>query len=73
MLSASSEPLSVPDPDGSPKTYPDKIHTIVDHISQLTLLEAAQLNELLKVYYIDDRFILKQDHHFTLFPSNFLL
>lgn len=48
MLSASSEPLSVPDPDGSPKTYPDKIHTIVDHISQLTLLEAAQLNELLK-------------------------
>ena len=45
----SSQPLPVPDPDGSSKTYPEKIHTIVDHISQLTLLETAQLNELLKV------------------------
>lgn len=46
----SSEPLPVPDPDGSAKTYPEKLHTIVDCISQLTLLETAQLNELLKVW-----------------------
>lgn len=45
----SSQPLPVPAPDGSSKTYPEKIHNIVDHISQLTLLETAQLNELLKV------------------------
>ena len=51
-LSASSEPLPVPDHDGSAKTYPEKIHTIVNHISQLTLLETAQLNELLKVTLI---------------------
>jgi ribosomal protein L7/L12 len=44
----SSQPLPVPEPDGSAKTYPDKLHAIVDHISQLTLLETAQLNELLK-------------------------
>ena len=45
----STQPFPVPEPDGSAKTYPDKIHSIVDDISQLTLLEAAQLNELLKV------------------------
>ena len=47
----SSQTLSMPDSDStSPdsKKYPDKIVSIVDHISQLTLLEVADLNELLK-------------------------
>ena len=48
-LSALPEPLSIPEPDGSAKTYPEKLHSIVEQISQLTLLETAQLNELLKV------------------------
>ena len=49
LSSALVEPLSVPGPDGVAKVYPDKIRTIVENISQLTLLETAQLNELLKV------------------------
>ena len=49
LVLCSSQPLPVPEPDGSSKTYPEKIHDIVDDISQLTLLETAQLNELLKV------------------------
>ena len=34
----------------SDKKYPEKIARIVEDISKLTLLETAQLNELLKVH-----------------------
>lgn len=34
---------------GTEKQYPDHIVTIVNQISQLTLVETAELNELLKV------------------------
>jgi len=40
--------LKVPSADGQPKMYPEKIERIVTDISQLNLLEVAQLNELLK-------------------------
>ena len=44
------DPLPVPEADNN-KTYPEKISRIVEDISKLTLLETAQLNELLKVHY----------------------
>ena len=34
------------------KKYPEKISRIVEDISKLTLLETAQLNELLKVQVV---------------------
>ncbi|EDV27307.1 uncharacterized protein TRIADDRAFT_20666, partial [Trichoplax adhaerens] len=37
-----------PSADDQPKEYPEKIVNIVDNISQLTILEVADLNELLK-------------------------
>ena len=42
---------SVPPPmsDDCDKVYPEKIQRIVSDISRLSLLEASQLNELLKV------------------------
>ena len=43
------DPLPVPEAE-SDKKYPEKISRIVEDISKLTLLETAQLNELLKVY-----------------------
>lgn len=39
-------PLDLP---GKEKNYPDKLKQIVTDISKLTLLEVADLNELLKV------------------------
>ena len=39
---------AMPFPDSEAKAYPDKIVKIVDEISGLTLLEVADLNELLK-------------------------
>ena len=47
---ASSPPIPPPPVDGKSSNYPDKIKKIVDDISQLTLLETSQLNDLLKVY-----------------------
>ncbi|KAK4327706.1 hypothetical protein Pmani_001857 [Petrolisthes manimaculis] len=44
----SAEPLAVPTPEDAPKVYPEKIQTIVNQISQLTLVEVAELNALLK-------------------------
>ena len=35
--------------DGKAREYPDKLRKIVDEISNLTLLETSQLNDLLKV------------------------
>ena len=46
---STSEPLPPPPPDGADKSYPEKLQSLVRDISQLTLLETAQLNELLKV------------------------
>ena len=43
------QPLPPPPPDGVSKSYPEKIQSLVRDISKLTLLETAQLNELLKV------------------------
>lgn len=43
----STEPL--PLPNEPEKTYSPKIQKIVDDISQLTLIEVSDLNELLKV------------------------
>lgn len=42
--------LAAPQPDDAVKEYPEKIKSIVDEISKLTLIEVADLNELLKVY-----------------------
>lgn len=47
LLSAEAT-LSTPTADGAPKVYPEKLQTIVSEISQLTILEVADLNELLK-------------------------
>jgi len=44
------DPLPVPQADNDDKKYPEKISRIVEDISKLTLIETAQLNELLKVY-----------------------
>lgn len=44
----SAEALAEPTPEGAPKVYPEKIANIVSQISQLTLIEVADLNELLK-------------------------
>ena len=52
LLCSSTETLPVPPPDGAARIYPDKIRAIVDQITQLTLLETAQLNELLKVHML---------------------
>ena len=40
--------IQVPDAEGAAKTYSPKVQGIVNDISQLTLLEVADLNELLK-------------------------
>ncbi|XP_064105247.1 large ribosomal subunit protein bL12m-like [Macrobrachium nipponense] len=40
--------LSTPTADGAPKVYPEKIQNIVSQITQLTVLEVADLNDLLK-------------------------
>ncbi|GFO38178.1 mitochondrial ribosomal protein l12 [Plakobranchus ocellatus] len=46
---SSAAPDIIPPPgDGTSKTYSPKIEKLVDDISQLTLLEVADLNELLK-------------------------
>ncbi|RUS89718.1 hypothetical protein EGW08_002536 [Elysia chlorotica] len=46
---SSASPDIIPPPgDASTKTYAPKINKLVDDISQLTLLEVADLNELLK-------------------------
>ena len=42
-------PLPIPTPSGSKKDYPAKISGLVEQISGLTLVEVADLTELLKV------------------------
>lgn len=48
VTSSLEPPLPPPVPDGAEPVYSKKIRDIVSEISQLTLLETAQLNELLK-------------------------
>lgn len=50
-LSASPEEKVIPPPtpDNQPKHYPEHIKSIVDQIAGLTLIEVADLNQLLKV------------------------
>ena len=49
VLRSKAESLPLPQPDGEPKEYSDKIRKLVEGISSLTLSETAQLSELLKV------------------------
>lgn len=44
----SAEAASIPAPEGALKVYPQKIEAIVHEITKLTLVEVADLNELLK-------------------------
>ena len=44
-----SSPIPPPPVDGQQREYPEKLRNIVESISKLTLLEASQLNDLLKV------------------------
>ena len=41
--------LAAPEPDDAEKEYPEKVKNIVDAISKMTLIEVAELNDLLKV------------------------
>jgi large subunit ribosomal protein L7/L12 len=45
---ANAEKIPPPHFDGQEKTYPPKIHQLVDEIAKLNLLEVADLNELLR-------------------------
>lgn len=42
------EKISIPQPDGEEKVYSPKLEQIFKSISQLTLLEVAELSDLLK-------------------------
>ena len=44
--------LAAPEPDEAPKEYPEKIKHVVDEISKMTLIEVAELNDLLKVMHM---------------------
>lgn len=59
--------LSAPQPDDSVKEYPEKIINIVDEISKLTLVEVADLNELLKVNHFI--FLLKNKELYFKFEA----
>ena len=45
----STSPLPLPTPEGQPRNYSPRIVEMVDEISQMTILEVADLNELLKI------------------------
>ena len=47
--SAGNDVIPPPPANASDKQYPQKIESLVSDISKLTLLEVADLNELLKV------------------------
>ena len=48
---SSEKPLDSPVFEGEEKVYPEKLKKLVDEISQLSLLEVADFNDLLKVNY----------------------
>ena len=45
----STAPLPHPTPEGAPKNFSPKIVEMVEEISKMTILEVADLNELLKI------------------------
>lgn len=47
-MSAEAAPVASPTPDGHDKVYPEHVEKLVQQISQMTLLEVAELNECLK-------------------------
>lgn len=48
FMSTEAAELSTPPSDGQQKVYPEHVENIVSQISQMTLLEVAELNECLK-------------------------
>ncbi|KAB7504164.1 39S ribosomal protein L12, mitochondrial [Armadillidium nasatum] len=46
--STAVDPMALPTPDDESKEYPEKIKNLVNEISQLSILEVADLNSLLK-------------------------
>lgn len=57
LYSTATDVIQPPHAEGEVKTYPPKIEKIVQDISQLSLLEVADLNELLKVSHSSSHFI----------------
>lgn len=51
LVFCSEAPLAAPHIQGTEKIYAPKIQKLVDEIGTLTLLEVADLNELLKVNF----------------------
>lgn len=51
LVFCSEVPLAAPHIQGTEKIYAPKIQKLVDEIGTLTLLEVADLNELLKVNF----------------------
>ena len=49
MSNVTVEAVPPPKSDNCDKIYPEKIQRIVNDISNLSLIETSQLNELLKV------------------------
>lgn len=49
MYSAVTQPLTVPEPDGSPLTSSPKLEKLYTEISSLTMVEVSEFTELLKV------------------------
>jgi hypothetical protein len=49
QTSAEAKPLDLPPPAGADKVFSPKITSLVQDISNLSLLEVADLNECLKV------------------------
>ena len=45
---AEPEKIALPQSEGADKVYPEKLHSIVDQIAALNLLEVSDLNSLLK-------------------------
>ena len=50
MTTETEEAISPPHVEGKERTYSSKVQSIVNEISNLTLLEVADLNDLLKVH-----------------------
>lgn len=49
MYSAATQPLTVPQPDGSTLTSSPKLEKLYTEITSLTMIEVSEFTELLKV------------------------
>lgn len=49
MYSAATQPLTVPEPDGSQLTSSPKLEKLYTEITSLTMIEVSEFTELLKV------------------------